>query len=173
MGAIWLLCGYHPLLSRVFPYLPMVQFHLNHLDAFVLCCLQCAHLETSLLPTALHPQVWSFSGFITCSCWFPRPGFSVGPKTESLGCWKNLWGEVDVTYTLRPAPGAQEMTPPSSEDFSASVWWPSCKLGQVWPSGSWCPPPCRPQGAALRSLCFCVVFLFIFIIALVISKTAL
>lgn len=47
MGAIWLLCGYHPLLSGVFPYLPMVQFHLNHLDAFVLCCLQCAHLETS------------------------------------------------------------------------------------------------------------------------------
>lgn len=112
----------------------------------------------------------AFLVFITCSCWFLRPGFYVGPKTESLGCWKNLWGEVDVTYTLRPA---QVMTPPSSEDFPASVWWPSCKLGQVRPSGSWCPPPCRPQGAALRSLCFCVVLVFIFIISLVISKAAL
>lgn len=95
MGAISLFSGYHPLISGVFPYLPTVRLHLH---PWLQLCFAASSVPTRrrhLLPAVLQPQVWSFSGFITCSYWLP--GSVLAREQSNLDAGEIFGGEANVT----------------------------------------------------------------------------
>lgn len=95
----------------------MVQFHLNHLGAFMLCCLQCAHLETSPSSYGSPSTGLKLFWFYNLQLLIPASWVLCWPENRVTWMLEESLGEVDVTYTLRPAPGTQEMTRPPVKIF--------------------------------------------------------
>lgn len=107
-----------------FPYRPVVQFHLNHWTPHAFLPSVCTLGDVAFFLSGSPPfHMSSFSGSITCSCWFLPPRLYHGPKTEPPGCWNNLGDSGCNLCALLCLSCTQVLTPPSTEDVHASVWW--------------------------------------------------
>lgn len=135
-------------------------------------CHQCAHEDLSpsclvLLPPTCLKLFWLCNlqlRFLPCTLYH-------GPKTVTWMLEKSGENGCNL-HTLSCLSCTQVLTPPSIEDVPGRVWW---RLAEHWvsrsvlASGTQCPPPCRPQGAAPRSHCD----FFHSSISLILSKAAL
>lgn len=107
----WVMVLYHDFSVTIlgflgsFLFLPVVQSHFNHgtPSCFALSSV-CTRRPAPCL--VLLPRVWSFSDFITCSCWFLPPGSYHGPKDKVPWRVEKSLGRVDVIYTFCPVPHA-------------------------------------------------------------------